>query len=336
MKAAVVESAGQVRVRELPTPDIGPYEARCQMLFGSVCAGTDTHLVQHHAPFCYWVKPPFILGHESVGRVTEVGAKVRHYKVGDVITRVGAPAVGDVTSGWGGFSDMGIATDWRAMQADGLDGWQSFTVQQILPPDIDPATGTLFITWRETFSYARRMGIASGHSLLIIGSGGNALAFAAHAKNLGAKHVIVVGSASRADDARRAGATRVLDYRSDSSWKQIKDDFPDGVDFVIESVGKASMVTQAQNHLKTGGTLGIYGLDEAGKITLSPGRTFTFYNGGYDEAEAHEPVLNFYRAGKLIPAIWHDRSQVFDLNSITTALEHAAQRTLIKPLVRLG
>jgi L-iditol 2-dehydrogenase len=126
MKAAIVESAGKLVVRDLPEPKHGDYEARCELLFGSVCAGTDTHLVNAHPPFCYWVKYPIILGHESVGRVVAVGAKVRNLKPGDVITRVGCPAVGDVTPGWGGFAQAGIATDWRAMQEDGVDGtvWQ--------------------------------------------------------------------------------------------------------------------------------------------------------------------------------------------------------------------
>ena len=159
MKAAVVENAGQLVVRELPEPPMGDYEARCEMLYGSVCAGTDTHLLHFHVPFCYWMQMPFILGHESVGRVVDTGEKVRHLKPGDLITRVGSPAVGGIHSGWGGFATTGMASDWRAMQEDGIDGWKDKTVQQILPPDVDPAVGTLFITWRETLSYMMRMGI---------------------------------------------------------------------------------------------------------------------------------------------------------------------------------
>lgn len=332
MKAAVVESAGKLNVRDLPEPKYGDYEARCDMLFGSVCAGTDTHLVQVHPPFCHWVQYPIILGHESVGRVGTVGAKVRNLKLGDVITRVGCPAVGDVTSGWGGFAEIGIATDWRAMQEDGLDGWQGKTVQQILPADIDPAVGTLFITWRETLSYVTRMGFRPAVSVLVIGSGGNGLAFVSHARNLGATRVAMVGSEARAANATKAGATEYHDYRREDSWKALEN----GFDFVIDSVGKAANVQRGQQCLKVGGTLGIYGLDEADKLTLAPGKTFTLYNGGYDEAEAHEAVLKFYRAGKFNPSVWLDRSQTFALADIGQALDAVRNRTLIKPLIRLN
>lgn len=336
MQAAIVERAGQLVVRELPEPPMGAYEARCMMLYGAVCAGTDTHLVQYHPPFCNWMQLPYILGHESIGRIVAVGARVRHLKPGDTITRVGCPAVGEVTSGWGGFAEIGIATDWRAMQEDGVEGWQGKTVQQILPPDIDPAVGTLFITWRETLSYLTRMGVKPGVSVLVIGSGGNGLAFAAHARNLGATRVTLVGSANRAAEGQLAGVTAYVDYRAANCWEQAQAEATGGYDFVIDAVGKAEMVARGQQCLKAGGTIGIYGLDEAGQISLAPGQTFTFYGGGYDEAETHDAVLALYRAGKLNPAIWLDRSRTFTLADIGQAFTALHSRELVKPLIKLG
>jgi D-arabinose 1-dehydrogenase-like Zn-dependent alcohol dehydrogenase len=335
MKAAIVESAGKIVVKELPEPEMGDYEARCDMLFGAVCAGTDSHLLHNHPPFCYWMNAPFILGHESIGRVIKVGAKVRNLKSGDMVTRVGCPPVGGVGCGWGGFAEIGIAVDWRAMQEDGVDGWQDKTVNQILPADIDPIAGTLFITWRETLSYMTRMGVKPGVSVLVIGSGGNGLSFVSHARNLGASKVTLVGSAKRVSEGSLAGATEVVDYTAENCWNQVQDAAPDGYDFVIDAVGKAEMVASAQNSLKAGGTIGIYGLDECGKINLVPDKTFTFYGGGYDEAEAHEAVISFYRAGKLNPAVWIDRKQIFALIDIGKAFEAVQNRTLVKPLVRL-
>lgn len=335
MKAAVVEAAGTLVVRDLPIPAMGDYQARCEMLYGAICAGTDTHLIGFHAPFCWWMKMPYILGHESIGRVVAVGAKVRNLKPGDMVTRVGCPDVGGVSSGWGGFAEIGIATDWRAMQEDGVEGWQGSTVNQILPPDIDPAVGTLFITWRETLSYITRMGVKPGVSVLVIGSGGNGLAFVSHARNLGATKVTLVGSASRAAEGKLAGATACLDYRQEKCWEQAKAEVADGYDFVIDAVGKAEMVAKGQDCLKAGGTIGIYGLDECGKIQLAPGKTFTFYGGGYDEAETHEAILKFYRAGKLNPSVWFDRKNSFALTDIVQAFEAVRKRELIKPLIRL-
>ena len=335
MRAAIVEGAGKLVIRELPSPAMGEYEARCAMLFGTVCAGTDTHLVQGHPPFCHWVKTPFILGHESVGRIVEVGKKVRNLKPGDVITRVGCPSVGDVTPGWGGFAEAGIATDWRALREDGLEGWKDKTVQQVLPPDIEPAVGTLFITWRETLSYLTRMGVGSGASVLVIGSGGNGLAFVAHARNLGATRVVLVGSARRAPEAKLAGATAFVDYRSENFEEQVQGAVPGGFDFAIDAVGKVAMAALGQRCLKPGGMIGIYGLDEAVQAPAATGKPFPFYNGGYEEAEAHEAVLKHCRDGRLNPAVWIDPRHAFPLAEIAGALESVRTRERVKPLVKL-
>jgi len=338
MKAAVVEEAGRLTLRELPEPTMGEYEARCLLLYGTVCAGTDLHLLNGDPPFCYWVKRPFVIGHESVGRVTAVGRRVRHLKPGDVITRVGTPPVSGVNSTWGGFAEVGIATDWQAMLEDGAEASpiNPLRVQRVLPSDVPPEVGPLFITWRETFSYLKRMGVSPGRSVLIIGNGGNGLAFVSHARNLGAAPVVLVGAANRREDGLRAGATAFVDYRASDAWDHVRLSAPEGYDFVVDAVGKADSVAQGQKCLKEGGTLGIYGLDECGKITLSPGRTFTYYGGGYDEAETHEDVLAFYRAGKLDPAVWVDRRRVFSLEEIESAFEAVRNREMVKPLVRLS
>ncbi len=338
MKAAVVEKAGCLVVRDLPEPTMGDYEAQCQLLYGTVCAGTDLHLLQGDPPFCYWTKCPFVLGHESVGRVVAVGPRVRHLKLGDVVTRVGTPSVGGVNSTWGGFAEFGVATDWQAMAEDGATEAKvdPLRVQRVLPSDVSPEVGPLFITWRETLSYLTRMGVGPGRSVLILGSGGNGLAFTSHARNLGASLVVLVGSARREAEGWRAGATAFLDYRLPDVWEKAKALASDGYDFVVDAVGRAANVEGGQKCLKTGGTIGIYGLDECGKIMLAPGRSFTFYGGGYQEWETHEQVLAFFRSGRLDPSVWLGGRRVFSLVEIEEAFEAVRDRELVKPLVRLS
>jgi len=336
MKAAIVEAAGKLAVREVPEPVFGDYEARCELLYGAVCSGTDTHLVQGHPPFCHWLKAPFILGHESVGEVVAVGGKVRYLKLGDRVTRVGTPPLDGIGIGWGGFAEVGVATDWRAMQEDGVDGWAGMTVQQILPPDIDAATGTMFITWRETLSYTLRLGVRERCNVLIVGSGGNGLAFASNARNLGAATVTLVGTATRAEAAIAAGATMFADYRAPDCWDKVRAAVSGGYDVAIDVLGSQATALAALASLRSGGTIGVYGMDDAGAIRLPAMQSYTCYAGGYDEAEAHDRVLSFYRAGKLNPAIWLDRRQVFSLDNINDAFAALRQKHLIKPLVKLS
>src|SRR5215467_13306748 len=103
MKAAVVERADCLVVKDIPQPVPGDYDALCELLYGSICTGTDQHIIADK--FIWKIKYPLILGHESIGRVVAIGRRVRHLKVGDLVTRVGAPPLpgGDLDALWGGF-----------------------------------------------------------------------------------------------------------------------------------------------------------------------------------------------------------------------------------------
>lgn len=339
MKAAVVEAPGRLAIRDVPDPVVDEYDAMCELLYGATCSGTDLHLID--GTFPWPVRYPTLLGHESVGRVLAVGRRVRHFAIGDLITRVGTLPVPeyDLSANWGGYAEFGIARDHRAMREDGLpgDSWAAFKVNQVVPPDINPATATMFITWRETLSYFRRLGVTTGTRVLVIGSGGNGLAFAAHATNLGGT-AVVVGSPSRVHLAERVGARACVDYRIEELSARLAASWPDGFDVIVDAVGKRGQLDRVLDQLVPGGTIGIYGLDEWGAYAINPNRargTFTVYNGGYDEAEAHEEVISLARSGRLDARIWLDLDRPYDLEQIGAAFAAVRARAVVKALIRL-
>jgi len=338
VKAAVVEAPNRLVVRDLPEPRPGDYQALCELLYGATCSGTDSHIIDGSFP---WISPlPTVLGHESVGRVVEVGPKVRHLKPGDLIPRVGTTPMGGCSVTWGGFAEFGIATDFRAAQEDGLPPqvWGGARMQRVLPPGTDPAEATMFTTWRETLSYATRLGVAEGTSVLVLGSGGNGLSYITHAANAGAAPCVMIGSPVREAAARKAGATDFFDYAAAGVKEAVAKACPDGFDFAIDAVGKAGLADLGLSLLKPGGTIGIYGIDDYGKCRLDPGRsrgTFTYFNGGYDEAETHERVVELYQAGKLDASVWLDLAHPFELGQIVEAFEAVRARKVVKALVRL-
>jgi 2-desacetyl-2-hydroxyethyl bacteriochlorophyllide A dehydrogenase len=340
MKAAIVEKPHQLVVRDIAEPQLqSDYDARCEMLYGAVCTGTDQHLIGNSFPWP--VQYPTILGHESIGRVVDVGSKVRHLKVGDVVTRVGTTPGSGLNVTWGGFVERGIARDHHAMQEDGVPGeeWNSYRINQVVPPDIDPAAATMMITWRETLSYITRVGITNGSRVLVLGSGGNGNAFVAHAANLGAQAVAITGSANREGTARAVGATHFYNYATPDLREQLQSEHSDGFDVIIDAVGKTGQMNAMLPLLKPGGTIGIYGLDDYESLGINPLRargTFTFYNRGYDEAETHQQVVDFMRAGKLNAANWLNLEQPFSLDNIHEAFNALRARRLLKALVKLS
>jgi L-iditol 2-dehydrogenase len=346
MKAAIVEKPDVLVVRDIPAPQAGDYDALCELLYGATCTGTDQHLI--HGRFPWPVHYPTVLGHESIGRVVAVGSKVRNFRVGDLVTRVGTPPPPGtgLDVNWGGYAEYGIARDHWAMQEDGLpaEQWQGYRVNQALPADFDPAGATMMITWRETLSFTTRLlhtrpaGETSTFTALVIGSGGNGLAFAAHARNAGAPRVAVLGSAERAATAQAVGATHTYDYRAEDAIAQLARDFTRGFDVIIDAVGKAGLLDQALPLLAPGGTASIYGIDEWGKGMINPQRargTFTFYNGGYDEAETHAQVVALVQQGKLQAKHWLDLEHPYALEDIHQAFQALRERRMVKAVIRL-
>ena len=334
MKAALITKPGTLVVETVADPVPGPYDAVCEILFGATCTGTDSHILDGTFP---WIsKFPTILGHESIGRVVAVGSKVRHYKAGDLVTRVGAPD--DVKGGysvtWGGFATLGLARDHWAMRRDGLpeSEWKGARWNQIIPTGIDPAEATMIITWRETLSFLRRIGVRSGAKVLVMGTGGVGLAFVTMAKNLGAGVVAAVGSAARMEVSRSAGATHVADYRHPEWNKSFGDAAPAGFDIVIDAIGKPEPVLALAGLVAEGGTFAAYGMDNFNDYRLNPRwcRSIRIYNGGYDEEETHQSVIDWMRAGRLDARLWIDPAKAYPLARIAEAYQSLARREAVK------
>jgi threonine dehydrogenase-like Zn-dependent dehydrogenase len=338
MKAAVIESPGVLKIWDIPQPVPGEYDVLCENLYGATCTGTDTHLIRNTFPWgCNY---PAILGHESIGRVVECGSKVRNFRVGDMVTRVGAPANPSIglSVSWGGFAEYGIARDHWAMRADGQyrSLWDSCRPNQIVPPNFDPGDATMIITWRETLSYVSRMGIGKGSNVLVLGSGANGLSIANHAANLEAERILLIGSAARKETALRIGATDFVDYKTIAP-DTLKASYPDGFDFIIDAVGKKDNLNICLPLLRPGGTVGVYGIDDYNTCSMNPllpGGTFTFFGGGYDEEESHARVVDLMRTGNLRATDYLGKDSI-PLDQIEQAFQSLWDRKHVKMVIQL-
>ena len=240
---------------------------------------------------------------------------------------------------WGGFAEFGTAKDFRSMKEDGLRPvqWQSFTAHQVVPGTIDPKAGIMMTQWRETLSYFTRLGIRPGASLLIIGSGANGLAFAAHAKNYGVSEIVMSGNCKRRSVAIAVGATDFFDYQSPRLGRDIGLKYEKGFDVIIDAVGKRESLNTHLNLLKFSGTVGIFGIDDYGSCSINPHKVrgnFMVYNGGYNEGEAHAAVVEMIGNGSLDARIWLDPDEIFGFNDITEAYSRVKERKAVKVLLR--
>lgn len=344
MKAAVVTTKGQLEVWDVPTPSVGPYDVLCRMCYGATCAGTDIHLMDGLHP--HPVSFPTILGHESVGRVVEVGSRVRNFRVGDLVSRVGAPRdlLPELGSNWGGFAGYGIARDHWQMRKDGLDAaqWNPYRVNQIIHPAIDEKTAPMLITWRETLSYTNRIGVSAGSVVLLIGSGANALSFAAHCCNLGAR-VVVIGSMKRESSFRTFPIEAYLDYRAEDLNTLCRDTLSQmglqQADYILDGVGGSDTANRLLSLLKKDGLFCNYGWNGRRSYGLNPflaGASFRVYSDGYDEEESNGQVQSLVLQGKLFASPWYDLENPVALQDIATAYDSLRRHEALKYLIDLG
>ena len=198
MRAAVTDGAGKVWLESVPEPRPDAYQCLCKMLACATCTGTDTKHIHNKLP---WKQHyPGLLGHESIGRVVETGAKVRNFKVGDLVLRPTPAYPGETfagyTSMWGGFSEYGLVTDAAAVRADTPDAEVNNYVrfQQKVPADLDvtPADWTMIITLKETASYAASVGVGLYSSVAVLGAGSVGISMCRFAKIFGAYPLIAV------------------------------------------------------------------------------------------------------------------------------------------------
>lgn len=337
MKAAVITKDFQLQVWDLPEPSVGEYDVLCKMEYGTTCCGTDLRLMRggHPRPIQY----PTILGHESVGRVIEVGKKVKNFHCGDLVTRVGAPSglLDGLTSSWGGFAEYGIAKDHWQMAKDGVerDGWDRYRVNQIVPKGIDSKTAPMMITWRETFSYVKRLGVRENSRVLVLGSGANALAFVAHCTNLGAD-VWCVGNKDRRAVFASHNIHNYYDYKNENLKELLIQDHATALDFIIDGIGTSGTVNKLLFLLKKNGVVGIYGWNDRDTAGINPFMardTFILYSGGYDEEEAHEAVSAMILKGMLKANDWYDLQNPVPLSQISDAYNDLKQHKALKILI---
>ncbi|MBM2838619.1 MAG: threonine dehydrogenase / Zn-dependent alcohol dehydrogenase [Deltaproteobacteria bacterium] len=76
MKAAVAYDFKDIRLEEMPVPDVGPREALVKVSACGICSGDVM-------PWYIRKKAPIVLGHEPAGTIVEVGKEVKNFKVGD-------------------------------------------------------------------------------------------------------------------------------------------------------------------------------------------------------------------------------------------------------------
>lgn len=221
----------------------GEHDVQIEILFCGVCH-SDVHTVRNEWQGTTY---PCVPGHEIVGRVTKVGAKVQKFKAGDI---AGVGCLVDSCRSCGSceehleqFCEKGAIFTYNSPDKNSggvtYGGYsESIVVDEAfvlrIPDHLDLAgTAPLLCAGITTYSPLRHHGVTQGQKVGIVGLGGLGHMGVKLAKAMGAHIVIFTTSQNKVEDALRLGADEVVLSKDESAMRKHLNSFH----FILDTVG---------------------------------------------------------------------------------------------------
>jgi len=281
MKANIMYAAGDVRVEELPKPELQlPTDAVLKVVAACIC-GSDLH--PYRSMHSHHHSEGEAMGHEVMGRIEKMGSKVSGFEKGDLV--IVPFAYGDNTCPYcqeglmtscvhGGFMTGCQAEYVRVPQAQG----SMFK----LPKEIDENSPLLpsLLTLSDVYGtgyHAAVMGrVNENTSVAVIGDGAVGLLAVMSAKKLGAKKIILMGRhKDRTDLGIEFGATHVIPERGEEGVAKVRElTNGEGVHVVLECVGLKPAYDMSIGAVRAGGVISRVGVPQYDEAAVGFGSLF--------------------------------------------------------------
>ena len=278
MRVAMYYHNKDVRLEEIPIPQIGPGELLVKVLASGIC-GSDV---------MEWYrikKAPRVLGHEITGEIVEVGKGVDRYKAGDRVFVSHHVPCNTCPYCLNGFHTLCDTLRTTNFDPGGF-------AEYLRVPRINVDRGVFLLPEKVSFEDGvfieplacvcrgqRLAGLKPGQTVLIIGSGISGVLHIALARASGAGRIIASDiSEYRLKAAKRSGADEVLFAKEVRTSKLREINQGRLVDLVIVCAGSLSAYKHALETVDRGGTVLCFAPLEPGVDFVFP--FFDFWNDG--------------------------------------------------------
>jgi threonine 3-dehydrogenase len=262
VKALVKESAGPGFVlKDVPIPTIRDDEVLIRVRRAGVC-GTDVHIYEWDDWAKGRCKPPFVVGHEFAGEVTQVGQLVTDVRVGDRVT-----AEGHIVDGRCPLCRTGNAHVCPYTKIIGVDRDGCFAEYIALPAtnvwhlddNVSFDIGGIHDPMGNAFHTALTASIP-GSTVLVTGCGPIGIFAVGICKAAGASRIIASDvNATRLALAKQMGAhDAVTPQEAEAAVRASTGSL--GVDVVLEMSGVPSAIHQAFKLVRVGGRVQMLGI----------------------------------------------------------------------------
>lgn len=241
--------------------DTGPDDVRIDILYCGVCH-SDIHQARNEWRNTIY---PCVPGHEIVGRVSEAGASVSKFKVGDL---VGVGCMVDscrecasCKEGLEQYCEVGFVGTYNGEDRQGrgitFGGYskavvvdQGFVLK--VPENLElAAVAPLLCAGITTYSPLKHWKVGPGQRVGIVGLGGLGHMAVKFARAFGAEVVLFTTSQSKVEDGLRLGAHEVVLSKDPEAMAKETSRF----DFILDAVAADHDINAYLNLLKREGTL---------------------------------------------------------------------------------
>ena len=277
MKAAVYRGVNDVRLEEVPVPEIGRGEILVRVHTCGIC-GTDLKKIATGSH-----SSPRIFGHETSGVVARVGEGVRKFRVGDRVMvfhhipcrtcfycraktfaqcetykKVGCTA-GFEPSG-GGFAEYVRVMDWIVEQGtvaipDGVSFEQASFVEPV----------------NTCMKGIETLRLEAGETVLVIGQGPIGVILAVLAKRAGARVITSDLYPARLTISTSLGLDQTIDASQADVVRTIRELTEGrGADAVILAVAGSALIRPAMDATRPGGRVLLFAQTVRGEVTIDP------------------------------------------------------------------
>ena len=265
---AAYNSKKSLEPMQIERRDVGANDVEIEILFCGVCH-SDIHQVRNE-----WGNSsfPMVPGHEIVGRVTQIGNKVKNFKVGDLA------GVGCLVDSCGSCSECkenleqycnaGIYTYNSPDKHTGKFTYGGYSNMVVVDENfvlhisekLDLAgAAPLLCAGITTYSPLRHWGIKKGDRVGVVGLGGLGHMAVKLAKAMGAHVTLFTTSQSKVEDAKRLGANVVVISKNENEMSKIKG----SLDFILNTVSAPHNLDSFLELLNRDGTMCLVGVPDA-------------------------------------------------------------------------
>jgi L-iditol 2-dehydrogenase len=274
MKAALLTGVRKVEVKDIPKPALDTdTDVLLRIAAVGIC-GSDLQYYSTGRIGSDVVQFPFIIGHECVAEVEEVGGNVKKIKPGDRVVVDPALSCGTCAQ-----CIQGRPNTCRNLRFLGCPGQLEGSLAEfimmpesncyLLEEGIDTKLGILAEPLSIGIYSIRLLGAVDAATIAILGAGPIGLSVGLAAKDTGIDKIYFTDKIDdRVDASRKAGAVWAGNPDQSDVVEKISEFEPSGLDAVFECCGDQEALDQAVGLLKPGGKLMIVGIPETDFVTF--------------------------------------------------------------------